>query len=201
MEARSRRIEVERPEHRPAWRFAACSPRRGRPRDARIPIRRTPIRIVPEGPVRLTSVASTPVRVFLFKRPYVDAFHLRLAIGMSLLWCDVQVLERSDQGVRTACAIAKSGQPLPGLVLVEDEGDDGGSFERRVRGSELGDLPLAVLGDGEHPGAACHAFQEGADGFISLPARASDLARTGRDIARFWAEHRSTAESHDPSAA
>ena len=140
--------------------------------------------------MRLTSVASTHLRVFLFKRPFVDGFHLRLAIGMSLLWCDVQVLERSSRGVRTACAIARSGRPLPGLVLVEEEGGgDGGWFESRIRHSELADLPLAVLGDGEDPGAERHALREGADGFISLPTRASELARTGRDIARFWTDH------------
>jgi hypothetical protein len=108
---------------------------------------------LPEGPVRLTSAASKPVRVFLFKRPFADAFHLRLAIGMSLLQCDVQVLERADQGMRTACAITKCGPPLPGLVLVEDEGGgEAASFERRLRRSEIGDLPLAVLGDGADPG-------------------------------------------------
>lgn len=152
--------------------------------------------------MRLTSVASTPVRVFLFKRPFVDAFHLRLAIGMSLMWCDVQVLERSDRGVRTACAIARSGQPLPGLVLVEDEGGgDAGSFESRIRRSELGDLPLAVLGDGEDPGAERHALRDGADGFIPLPTRASELARTGRDIAQFWTDQLSRRPPDRPTAA
>jgi CheY-like chemotaxis protein len=152
--------------------------------------------------VRLISAASKPVRVFLFKRPFVDAFHLRLAIGMSLLQCDVQVLERADQGMRTACAIAKCGPPLPGLVLVEDEGGgEAASFERRLRRSEIGDLPLAVLGDGADPAAERRAISEGADGFISLPIRASELARMGRDLARFWADHRSRAESGDTSAA
>jgi DNA-binding NarL/FixJ family response regulator len=139
--------------------------------------------------VSLTSAA--PIRVILFKRPFVDAFHLRLAIGMSLLWCDVQVLDRSNQGMRTACAIVRSGHPLPGLILLEREpGDDVGSFPHLIRHTpELETLPLVVLGDGEDPDAERHALEEGADAFIPLPTRASELARTGREIARFWVNH------------
>lgn len=135
--------------------------------------------------------SAIPIRVILFKRPFVDAFHLRLAIGMSLLWCDVQVLERSNQGMRTACAIVRSGNRNPGLILLEREpGDDVGSFPERIRRSpELGALPLVVLGDGEDPDAERRAMEVGADGFIPLPTRASELARTGRDIARFWVIH------------
>jgi CheY-like chemotaxis protein len=143
------------------------------------------------------SVAA-PIRVILFKRPFVDAFHLRLAIGMSLLWCDVQVLERSSQGVRTACAIVRSGNRTPGLILLEREpGDDLGSFPERIRRSpELAALPLVVLGDGADPDAERHALENGADGFIPLPTRASELARTGQDIAKFWIGH----EAAEPSA-
>ncbi len=143
--------------------------------------------------------ASLPIRVLLFKRPFVDAFHLRLAIGMSLLWCDVQVLERSNQGMRTACAIVRSGLRTPGLILLEREpGDDVGSFPERIRRSpELRALPLVVLGDGEDPEAKRHALADGADAFIPLPTRACELARTGQDIARFWVDH----EAREPSAA
>jgi hypothetical protein len=141
--------------------------------------------------------ASIPIRVILFKRPFVDAFHLRLAIGMSLLWCDVQVLERSSQGMRTACAIVRSGHPTHGLILLEREpGDDVGSFPERIRRSpELGALPLVVLGDGADPEAKRHALADGADGFIPLPTRASELARTGQDIAKFWVGR----EAREPS--
>jgi len=137
-----------------------------------------------------TSFAA-PIRVLLFKPPFVDAFHLRLAIGMSLLWCDVQVLERSNQGMRTACAIVRSGHPVPGLILLEREaGDDVGTFHERIRHSpELEGMPLVVLGDGQDPDAERHALAAGADGFIPLPTRACELARTGQDIARFWVHH------------
>jgi CheY-like chemotaxis protein len=147
----------------------------------------------------VSSASAAPIRVLLFKRPFVDAFHLRLAIGMSLLWCDVQVLERSNQGMRTACAIVRSGSPLPGLILLERQpGDDAGTFHERIRRSpELGGLPLVVLGDGQDPNAELHALAAGADGFIPLPTRACELSRTGQDIARFWVRH----EAREPSTA
>ena len=155
----------------------------GRTRSARL--------ILPSDFFTTVSSSSSPIRVLLFKPPFVDAFHLRLAIGMSLLWCDVQVLERSDQGMRTACAIVRSGHPLPGLILLEREaGDDVGTFHERIRRSpELGRMPLVVLGDAGDPDVERHALAAGADGFIPLPSRACELARTGQDIARFWLHH------------
>ena len=59
------------------------------------------------------------LRVFLFKREFVDVFHLRLAIGMAFLGSAVSVLDQNEVGMRAACEIVRSGDPVPSLILVE----------------------------------------------------------------------------------
>ena len=133
------------------------------------------------------------IRVFLFKREYFDAFHLRVAIGMSFGGCIVDVLDQSEAGMRTACAIARSDDRVPGLILVEQVRRDPRTVMKldRIRGlPELRPLPVVILGDGEEPDSVLRAYQAGADGFIPLPEHAIALPRIGRDLEQFWWEHR-----------
>lgn len=132
------------------------------------------------------------LRVFLFKRESVDAFHLRLAIDLSTLRCDLHVLDQNHDGFRRACSIIRSATPLSNLVLLEQD-RRGGSSVQILKGirelPELNPLPVVVLGDGDDPDSEGIAWEAGADAFVPLPTRASDLARTGRDIAKFWSDH------------
>ena len=139
----------------------------------------------------ITSTCAT-LRVFLFKRESVDAFHLRLAIDLSTLRCDLHVLDQNHDGIRRACTIIRSATPLSNLVLFEQERRDGASLQmlKRIRDlPELNSLPVVVLGDGDDPDAEGISWEAGADAFVPLPTRAADLARTGRDIAKFWSDH------------
>jgi CheY-like chemotaxis protein len=51
---------------------------------------------------------------------------------------------------------------------------------------ELNSLPVIALGDGDDPESKLHAHEDGADAFIALPERASELQRIGKGVARFW---------------
>jgi DNA-binding NarL/FixJ family response regulator len=143
-----------------------------------------------EGAVPMIQSAETPaVRVFLFKPERLDMFYLRLAISMSSLRGDLQVLDQNAHGLRLASALVRTHTDLPQLVLFQYDRKRSPSVDmlRRLRASEeLRALPLVVLGDGENPESEPLAYQDGADAFIPLPTRASELANTGRDIERFW---------------
>jgi CheY-like chemotaxis protein len=130
-----------------------------------------------------------PLRVFLFKREFVDVFHLRLAVGMAFERMQVDVLDQNEAGMSTARAIVRSRNEVPTLVLFEQRRRGPRTIEalRRIRGlPELRALPVVVLGDGEEADSVLHAHEDGADGFIPLPERASELPRIGRDVAQFW---------------
>jgi len=136
-------------------------------------------------------VSVSPLRVFLFKREFVDVFHLRLAIGMAFDECYVNVIDQNDAGLRTACAAARSGRALPSLILFERTHREPRSVRalESIRNvPELRPLPIVILGDGEDPDAVLRAYQDGADAFVPLPQRASELPRIGRDVAQFWWE-------------
>ena len=131
------------------------------------------------------------LRVFLFKREFVDVFHLRLAIGMAFLGSAVSVLDQNEVGMRAACEIVRSGDPVPSLILVEQTRREPASIGTLglIRNlPELRSMPVLVLGDGGEPDSPLRARQDGADGFIPLPERAADLPRIGRDVAQFWWE-------------
>ena len=139
----------------------------------------------------MNRVSATPVRVFLFKREFVDVFHLRLAIAMAFDECYVNVLDQNDAGLRMACAAARSGRALPSLILFERihrEPRNVQALESMRKFPELRPLPLVILGDGEDPDGVLRAYQDGADAFVPLPQRASELPRIGRDVAQFWWE-------------
>jgi len=135
------------------------------------------------------SANTTPLRVFLFPREPLDAFHLRRAIGRSFERCFVDVLEQSLAGLRTARAVVRRGAALPGLVLFEQPQRDAKSLEMlgRIRSlPELSAFPLLILGDATEPMASRIAFRDGADGFVARPEADAELPRLGRDVARFW---------------
>jgi hypothetical protein len=118
-------------------------------------------------------VSATPVRVFLFKREFVDVFHLRLAIGMAFDECYVNVLDQNDAGLRMACAAARSGRALPSLILFERihrEPRNVQALESMRKFPELRPLPLVILGDGEDP--TCSRLS-GRSRRVRLPERAS----------------------------
>jgi hypothetical protein len=132
---------------------------------------------------------NPPVRIFLFKREYTDAFELRRAIGRSFRRSLLNVLDANDDGVRTACAVVGSRYRPSGLVLVEQERRDAESVRRieRIRQvQELRSFPLIVLGKDEDPNAVLHAYEDGADGFVALPENGADVGRIGRVVAEVW---------------
>jgi CheY-like chemotaxis protein len=134
-------------------------------------------------------VAATPLRILFFKPASTEVLHLRLAIGMVLKGSVVHTLEQNDAGVRTACALLRAGGLYPSLILFErarldPEADEALAMIREL--PELKSIPFVVLGDGDDPEAKLQALQQGADAFIPLPERASELQRIGKDVARFW---------------
>ncbi len=134
-------------------------------------------------------VSATPLRILFFKPESMDVLHLRLAIGMALKGSVVHTLEQNDAGVRTACALLRAGGLYPSLILFERASRDPEANEALAMIRELPELksiPFVVLGDGDDPVAKIHALEEGADAFIPLPERASELQRIGKDVARFW---------------
>ncbi len=134
---------------------------------------------------------STSLRVFLFKREGVDVFHLRLAVGMAFDAYSIHVMEQNAAGLRTACAILRSEGPRTNLVLVERGKHETLTAELLAGLREVPDLassPIVVLGDSEDPCAERIALQDGADAFVPLAERASELPRIGRDLARFFSD-------------
>lgn len=146
----------------------------------------------------MNSQANPPRRIFLFKEEYTDAFELRRAVGRSFRRSLLNVLDANEAGLRTACAVVRSGQPSSGLVLVEREHRDAPSIRHlaRIRElPELGSFPLVVLGDvSGDPLALLRAHEDGADGFVALPSEGADLARVVRAVGEFW-EHLQLAKS------
>jgi DNA-binding NarL/FixJ family response regulator len=141
--------------------------------------------------VSSTPVSPSPIRVFLFQRNLVDALPLCLAVEMSPLWCDVQMLDDDAEAVRSACAAIRCGAAGPGLVLLDLDLEGAASLETMSllrRSPELGLAPLLVVGDREDAEAERRAYSNGADGYIRRPTRAKELARTGREIAHFWSK-------------
>ena len=136
-----------------------------------------------------TKPDAAPVRIFLFKREFVDAFHLRLAIGMAFHHYSIHVIDQTDAGVRMTCAIVRSEETMPSLILLEQVRREAGGVRMlgRLREQpELRPFPVVLLGDGDDPHSELIAVQDGADAFIPLADRASELPRVGRDLARFW---------------
>ena len=136
-----------------------------------------------------SAIAATPLRILLFKPEPMDVLHLRLAIGMALKGSVVHTLEQNDAGVRTACALLRAGGMYPSLILFEQASRDPEANEALAMIRELPELksiPFVVLGAADDPEAKLLALQEGADAFIPLPERASELQRIGKDVARFW---------------
>ena len=136
-------------------------------------------------------VSPAPIRVFLFKRNLVDALNLCLAVEMSPLWCDVQLLDDDAAAVRSACAAIRSGAAGPGLLLLDGDLQGAKSLETLNllrRSPELGLAPLLVVGDREDSDAEHRAYANGADGYIRRPTLSKELARTGREIAHFWSK-------------
>jgi DNA-binding NtrC family response regulator len=145
-----------------------------------------------EVPVSYTPNSPVPVRVLLFKSNLLDALHLRLAIDMSPLWCDVQVVEENMATVRSCHAAILSGTPPPEMILFDCDLRDAEclSLLDAVKSSlVLGDLPLVVVGNHEPEESAVLARRHGATAFVRRPARTGDLASVGREIARIWAVH------------
>ena len=130
----------------------------------------------------------TPVRIFLFKREFADAFHLRLAIGMAFQNYAIHVVDQTEAGVRTTCAIVRSEGATSSLILLEQRHRDavGVRIARLREVPELQSFPVVLLGDGDDPHSERFAAQDGADAFVPLAERASELPRVGRDLARFW---------------
>jgi len=136
-----------------------------------------------------SALAATSLRILLFKPESMDVLHLRLAIGMALKGSVVHTIEQSDAGVRTACALIRAGGMYPSLILFEQASRDpeaNEAFAMIRELTELKSIPFVVLGAGDDPEARLQALEEGADAFIPLPERASELQRIGRDVARFW---------------
>jgi DNA-binding NarL/FixJ family response regulator len=132
---------------------------------------------------------SPPVRVFLFKREYTDAFDLRRAIGRSFRRSLLNVLDWNHDGLRTACAVVRANHQPPGLVLVEQEPCGAGTIEqlRLIRElPEFCSLPLIVLGDDADSRAVQRAYENGADGFVALPRNGADLSKVGGAVAKLW---------------
>jgi hypothetical protein len=133
---------------------------------------------------------APPRRVFLFKQEYTDAFELRRAVGRSFRGSLLNVLDANEDGLRTACAVVRSSPRGSGLVLVQRERRDAQSIRQleRIRDLEaLRSFPLVVLGgDAADPLAVRRAHEDGADGFVALPAKGAELARIGRAVAEFW---------------
>ena len=133
--------------------------------------------------------AATPLRILFFKPASLDVLHVRLAIGMALKGSVVHTLEQNDAGVRTACALLRAGGLYPSLILFERTSRDPDADEALAMIRELPELksiPFVVLGDGDDPETKPQALEGGADAFIPLPERASELQRIGKDVARFW---------------
>jgi CheY-like chemotaxis protein len=136
-----------------------------------------------------SALVPTPLRILFFRPESMDILHLRLAIGMTLKGSVVHTLEPSDAGVRTACALLRAGGLYPSLILFElarrdPEANQAVAMIREL--PELKSIPFVVLGNGDDPEAKHLALQEGADAFIPLPERASELQRIGKDVARFY---------------
>ena len=79
--------------------------------------------------------------------------------------------------------------PKANLVLVEERKHESATADllatlRQV--PELASSPVVILGDAEDPCAERIALQDGADAFVPLAERASELPRIGRDLHRFW---------------
>ena len=141
-----------------------------------------------------TPVSPVPVRVLLFKSNLLDALHLRLAIDMSPLWCDVQVVQENFSTLRAVSASIRAGGPAPEMILFDCDLLDPDCLELldSVRDAvELKDLPLVVVGDPHLPNSASLALLHGATAFVPRPARTGDLASVGREIARVWSLHES----------
>ena len=141
------------------------------------------LRVVPDG----------LVRVLLFKRASTDPIDLRLALSMSQMPCETRVFDQTSPGVDRAGKMLRSGDPVPSLVLFDQEEREGLSMRvlSMIRNHpQLRALPIVVLGDGRVPGIEGLARQDGASGFIARPERDSDLRRAGVDIAQFWTRFR-----------
>ncbi len=142
-----------------------------------------------EVPVSYTPNSPVPVRVLLFKSNLLDALHLRLAIDMSPLWCDVQVVEENMATVRAIHAAILEGDPPPEMILFDCDLRDSECLEllRAVKSSlVLEEVPLIVVGNHESQDSAALARAHGATAFVRRPARTGDLANVGREIARIW---------------
>lgn len=133
------------------------------------------------------------VRIFLIKREFVDAFDLRLAVAMAFPRYSIHVLDQTEAGLRTTCAIVRSAEMIPSLVLLEQtyrEAEGVRMIGRLRELPELRQFPVVLLGDGDDPFSEIIALQDGADAFVPLADRASELPRVGRDLARFWWDRR-----------
>ena len=136
-----------------------------------------------------TPNSPVPVRVLLFKSNLLDALHLRLAIDMSPLWCDVQVVEESLATVRSVHEAVLAGGLAPEMILFDCDLQDPECLDilRAVRSSlVLEDVPFVVIGSTEVPDSPARARAHGATAFIRRPARTGDLASVGREIAKIW---------------
>ena len=133
---------------------------------------------------------NSPVRFFLFRREFTDAFDLRRALGRSFRRSLINVLDANDDGLRRACAVVRSTPRTSGLVVVEQERRDARSIRhlRRIRELlELRSLPLVVLAhEGDDPHAALRAYEDGADAFVALPSDGADLSRACSAVFDLW---------------
>lgn len=136
-----------------------------------------------------TQEGTRDVRVLWFTRNALDGLQIQLAVAASGLSCDLHVLEQTKKGIWKACVAIRTGEPLPSFLVIEclpggSTSPELGSIRSRPR---LRSLPLALLGE---PDAEPRAANEGADGFLRVPDNHSGIARLGRDLGKFLAEHR-----------
>lgn len=141
-----------------------------------------------------TPVSPVPVRVLLFKNDPLDALHLRIAIDLSPMWCEVQVLGEDLETVGLLRASIRAGRVAPEMILFDADLLDPQctTLLGAVRDSkELGGLPLVIIGDPDVPECPALARSHGATAFVRRPLRSSDLVGVGREIARIWSDHES----------
>jgi hypothetical protein len=147
-----------------------------------------------EDDVSYTPVAPVPIRVLLFKNDPLDALHLRLAIDLSPMWCEVQVLGEDLETVGLLRASIRAGHVPPEMILFDADLSDPqcSTLLGAVRDAkELGGLPLVVIGDADSPECPAFARSHGATAFVRRPMRSADLVGVGREIARIWSAHES----------
>jgi AmiR/NasT family two-component response regulator len=144
--------------------------------------------------VSYTPVSPVPVRVLLFKNNPMDALHLRLAIDMSPIWCEIRVLGEDLETVGLLQASIRAGNLAPEMILFDADLSDPqcSTLLGAVRESnELKGLPLVVIGDADTPECPALARSHGATAFVRRPVQSTDLVGVGREIARIWSDHES----------